>query len=156
MPKTSKTHAGFTIMELMVVIAIIGILSAVSMPNLISWRLDRHYNESLQQTFAIVNSTKTNAIKENRNAVVEFHIADREIRAFTLDENENELDRLHTYELRHGVDMENLNIAGGGNKLEFNSRGIPVGNQPSTIGLKSDRGRSNQIEISMAGRIRLQ
>ena len=146
-----KKCAGFTIIKLMMVIAIIGILAAISTPNLIGWRLDRHYNDSLQATFRIVNESKVQAIKENRTTRVEFD--GDEIRAFIIDENGNELRRLRTYELQPGVNISRINF--DDDRIDFDSRGLP--NQGGNISIEaSKRGLANDIQISLAGRIRLQ
>lgn len=149
-------------MELMVVIAIIGILAAITTPNLISWRLDRHYNDSLQTTIAIINSTKARAIKENTSTVILFDAGAREIRAFEGDSDSVAWDdnnaRIHRHTMGPGVSIvvpDDFPTASGRRSLEFNERGLPEGFDGGTITLQqTDRGLSNQININITGRIR--
>lgn len=150
-------------MELMIVIAIIGILSAIATPNLISWRLNRHYNDSLQQTLATLNSSKTRAVRENRNTVIMFDVGQREIRAFVVDNNGDAAwgdtdTRIYQHEMQPGISIAVSNdfpMVDGRRRLEFNDRGMPANlNTEGTITLQSDRGLSNQINVSIVGRIR--
>lgn len=59
-------------MELMVVIAIIGILSAVAIPNAISWRNNAQVNSAARALYSDLQNAKSTAVKENRNCTVLF------------------------------------------------------------------------------------
>ncbi len=64
---------GFTILELLVVITIVAVVSAVGYPNFMDWREDREMRASMEKVSAILRSINTQAQRGNYS-VVQFMI----------------------------------------------------------------------------------
>ena len=82
-----KRQNGFTLMELMVVVAIIGILSAVAVPNFISYRSNQRLGASAREILAAVKDTRLRAINEQATTVITFDVANDSYLAFVDDGN---------------------------------------------------------------------
>ena len=80
-----KRQNGFTLMELMVVVAIIGILSAVAVPNFISYRSNQRLGASAREILAAVKKTRIRAINEQATTVITFDVANDSYLAFVDD-----------------------------------------------------------------------
>ena len=52
---------GFTLLELLVVITIVGIVSAVGIPNFLDWNTDRKIRVLAEKASAMINSATTQA-----------------------------------------------------------------------------------------------
>lgn len=65
-------HSGFTLIEMMVVIAIISILSAIAFSGLSSWVPYYRLKGAAQELHAAMQRAKSMAIKSNRNVGIEF------------------------------------------------------------------------------------
>ena len=69
MPPTN-IEKGFTLTEILIVIAIISILSAVAVPNFLSWRPNMQLKAAARDLHSGLQNAKIEAIKRNADAVV--------------------------------------------------------------------------------------
>lgn len=71
-----KNKSGFTLLELMVVIAIIGIVAGITVPNAISWIPKYRLNSTVSEIQSTVQGARLMAIREKANVVITFDPAD--------------------------------------------------------------------------------
>ena len=67
-----KKNYGFTLMEVMVVIAIIGIMSAIAIPNYIAWLPKHRMGGAARDIYSVMQYARIRAVKENTHVVVDF------------------------------------------------------------------------------------
>jgi general secretion pathway protein H len=65
---------GFTLIELTVVLAIAGLLFAVSVPNLSKWSESRDYREAIRQIVSAANSARAQANRSNKAVDLIFEL----------------------------------------------------------------------------------
>ncbi len=68
-----KFQSGFSLMELMVVIAIIGILSGIALPNFLSMRADSMLRGAVRELVGNIQKTRMNSIKNNETWAIQFN-----------------------------------------------------------------------------------
>lgn len=67
-----RRQAGFTLLELMVVIGIMAVLSAIMIPNVISYRGNQQVTRAARQIYSALQVAKMTAIRDNTVIMVEF------------------------------------------------------------------------------------
>ena len=159
MQKTS----GFTLMELMVTIAIISILSIIAIPNIIAWVPKFRLGGASRDVLSILRKTRLRAVKDNTNCVLMFDTGNARYTAFLDDgggtpanAGNGVLDggeRVLVQEtLAIGVDITATTLPG--DQAVFNTQGIA--SSAGTITLTDTRGNARQIALELAGGSRIQ
>jgi prepilin-type N-terminal cleavage/methylation domain-containing protein len=129
---------GFTFMELMVVVAIISILTAIAVPNMVRWRSNMQFNYAVRMLKSAVEHTRMNAIKSNLPARLEFVDGGDSFDTLSWDLAANDFSAARTYELPPGVVLESSSFAG--DRLQFTSRGMPQNALGGTLVLQNTSG----------------
>lgn len=70
-----KKNLGFTLMEVLIVVAILTILMTISIPNFIAWKDNTRLKRAANDIYNALQRAKMGAIKENRNWSVSFDTA---------------------------------------------------------------------------------
>ena len=154
-----RKDAGVTLMEAMVVIAIVAVLAAIAIPNWLAWRAKAKINGAATNLRGDLEMAKMRAIKENASVAVLFSansytvFIDNGIGGGVADNwtrDGNELP-LTNRQLAAGVTMSNTF---SNSRTRFSGSGRPGVLGTST--LVDSRGVQRQITINSVGRIRLQ
>ena len=70
--KPFSSRSGFTLTEAIIVIAVIGILSAIGIPAIMSWLPNLHLQSTARNLLADMQHAKSQAIKTNTNVTLTF------------------------------------------------------------------------------------
>lgn len=154
---------GFTLLELMVVVAIFGILSAIAIPNMIGWRTSRQLIGATDELNALFHLARSRALRENADVVIRIDAGNDECGAFIddgrgggiaqnqiRDGNETEFKLVS---LPTGIDMYNQTFALPW--CGYDSRGIPINNNIGQIHLRNTANQHMGLALNVAGNPRI-
>lgn len=153
--KYMRVKNGFTFIELMTTIAVIGILSAIAVPNMISWRNNMQFNSAVRMVKSAIEGARMNAIKSNMPARLGFTDGGDTfiIEKWDMAAN-NFVVPPEIHQLPPGVILadSNFNL----DQLQFNSRGMPLNAIPGTLRLENDAGDlCRRIVVASVGSSRI-
>jgi len=157
--KRLKNRKGFTLTEVVVTLAILGIMTAISVPSYLSW-LPRHkLQTSVRQIYDDLNLAKIRAVKDNTVAVVIFNLAennydiflDTVLQNWSYDGGEPIIRQNASFET--GVTMTGTTLPF--NTTGFNNRGmLPTGAWPGgQVSLTNPTGLFMGVSVNTAGNI---
>jgi len=158
-----RKNAGFTLMEALVVIAIVAVLAAIAIPNWLSWRRNAKINGAATNLRGDMEMAKNRAIKENALIVIAFNTGTNSYQIFiddgagtpanaknySLDAGEQ---IIKSQQLAPGVSLA-INSGFAGNSTGFNPRG--TAGKTGTLKISSG-GKERKIILSTLGRVTLQ
>ena len=149
-----KKNTGFTIMELMVAIAIMAVLAAIVTPNIISFMGNQKLNSAAREVHSAIQDTRMSAVKENSQAWIWFS-NDNQYRVWLWDQTNETWDVGAFQELPPGITMT-PSLSVWGNWLNFNTRGMLNSlNGNDTLTVNGPGGRTLQIVVSPTGSSRI-
>ena len=145
-----KKNRGFTLMELMIVIAIIAIMASIAIPNFIGWLPERRLDAGAQDILQGLQKSRSKAIMTNRNVIVTFNAAANSFTAFVDEEASNDQSAgdltIVNRNLPAGVVFD---VLGFGATVTFDNRGIPT--TSGVVTLQNNSGTVQDIRLYLSG-----
>jgi prepilin-type N-terminal cleavage/methylation domain-containing protein len=155
-------NRGFTLIELMTAICIIGILSALVVPNMVSWRSRAQFSGTISQLIGDLQMTKSRAIKENVDIIVNF-TANSYTLSYVVGGQ-----KILTRDLPASITITNITLADSAASVDtdtledtvFDNRGFPDGggaggNIGTVVMQEATTQKTGTVEINIVGRIRV-
>jgi len=174
-------NEGLTVMELMVVIGIILIAAAFTLPNVSSWRASAKLNGAARDLASNFQVAKMEATKRNSVCAVTFNITVDDTlidvivyvdvaKDLVYNGGDTEILRRPFYSTYNTIRLDTsqggedgitfADNASGQPSIAFNSRGLPIDDTGSVISvgadsvfIMNDLGRTKRITVSPAGNI---
>jgi prepilin-type N-terminal cleavage/methylation domain-containing protein len=155
---TMRKDTGFTHLELMVVIGIIGILSAIAIPSYIQWLPKHRVGSAARAVMSAVEFARINAIKTNADVTVIFDWANERLTV------ESGATTLRTRQMPGDVDLQNIDLVGipvtinghVGTPVEFNGHGFSSDAGQVTVVNTKDATISRIINLTLGGNASIQ
>jgi prepilin-type N-terminal cleavage/methylation domain-containing protein len=156
---------GFTIIELIIVVAIAAILSAIALPNVYEWNENFKLKGDARRLYSTMHISKMLAIRNNSDAVISFNAPANTYIAFidnggttgTPDDGTLNGDEeiIASETMSSSVVIHRVGFSSGSTTPGFTSRGLPLSNRIGSVVLKKANSTSRwyRITLSFAGGI---
>ena len=147
-----KKTGGFSLFELLIVIAVIAVVSAIVTPNIISWRNGAKLRGAADNVRGDLQMSKVTAVRERSPVTITFSATNYQV---TFTDKDGNARILRNRQLPAGVrvDLGSTGFGAMGDKTQFNSRGLPVAGSAVLVNTKGDQ---KNIIVSTLGRIRIE
>jgi prepilin-type N-terminal cleavage/methylation domain-containing protein len=137
--RQKQSESGFTLIEVLIVIAIIGVIAAIAMPRFNSWKQGADLNANARRLYGFFQQARMEAVKLNETCTVVLTAT--------------------TYESKVGADVVHSNsysngITGTAMTRSYNSRGLI--NNNATVTLTSPDARTRDLVLNIRGRMRIE
>jgi len=122
-------NKGFTLTELTVTIALLGIMSAISIPSYFSWLPRHRLQTSVRHIYDDMNMARSRAVRTNADIGIEFNTTNETYRIF-IDANQNQTFDTGDTVLSSATLENDIDITGStftSHTYGFNSRGMSAG-----------------------------
>jgi len=160
-------QSGLTLVEMMMAIAVLAVLTAVAVPNYLSWLPDMRLKDAAGDIRSDIQLARQKAIRENGNVALLFDMSANRYTIFVdngaggsathaknwIRDGSEEL--IKSIALPDNVVMYAAVFSGGVPRLRIDGRGLPNG-LGGNVRLRNANNKCRKLVISMLGRIREQ
>lgn len=144
-----QTANAFTLVEILVTLAIIGIIVGIAIPSFITLRPDINLNESVRNLVTDLRYAQQLTITEQIEYCAKFFLLEKKYQILQCDQNNV------TLEKKLPNDITNLNIIGfSNNEVRFNSYGAV--RESGDIILKNTKNNTKTIKVKPSGFIKIE
>jgi prepilin-type N-terminal cleavage/methylation domain-containing protein len=150
LPRSARGQSGATLVEMMVVVIIIGLVSAMAIPRFTNWVSALRVGGAANQIASDVAYTRMMAVREGHTASMTLSGTTYTI---VVENTDGSVRRtLRTVKVANTYSGTTVTGEGGNGRVAFDSRGMLKSNSTSAITM-SRLGRSQRLTISAIGRV---
>ena len=143
-------ESGFTLIEVMIVVAIIGIASALAIPNYVGWKAQHDLREAVSEFSSNLNLARVVAMNRNRQATVTIQLVAGRINVSGVTGvTPTFLNIFPPATLSQNV----TGLPGGTANVLFSSMGLSVAAANQVIQLVNTRGDVYSVSVMPSGKV---
>lgn len=164
---SGRNNKGISLVEVLIVVAILGIMGTIAVPGMISWRENKAIQGAGRDMYSNLRKAQSTAVKDNRNCAVSFDGATGytvyvdENKNFVQDGGEPVIAQVRWEQYRNVRLGEEVNFGKNGDDqptIVFQPTLIPIGpnNIPNgTVKLINTEAKKAAVAVSSSGNISL-
>ena len=142
-----RKDSGFTLIELMVVIGIVGILSAIAIPSYFQWLPRHRVGNAARTVMSTLEFARINAVKTNADVAVIFDWANERL---TVDSGGT---TLRTRQMPNDVDLQDIGL---GSPVTFNGHGFSSDSGQVRVENSKNATLGRSINLTLGGNASIQ
>jgi type IV fimbrial biogenesis protein FimT len=144
---------GFSIGELMTVVSLIGIVTAVGIPSFLSFQPSMRLNGAAREVLSRLNWARANAVQNNNTSVVTF-LNDHSFQIFNDANGNGSADANETTTINLQTDYSDVTfvVTGSSSTPTFNGRGTASSDTAVTI---SNPSGSKTVQVGPTGNVKI-